>query len=208
MMTDCGQSHRRNAAALTTIRITTKLTWRDLRLQVCGDCLRCSRKNTGSGAGRRCKHLSNKRFLHIQNGIFITKSQKIRNDERSLFRSKNLRTAGSTLGREKAKPYFVDLREAAPELKKLLQITRPGSNVAGDSGMDRDFRSGNVFEDSLIGCGFTPFVMVGLESVNRDNDVQMGKLVPISGITRKALVTICVWILRASNCGSSNSTSR
>src|SRR6185312_13912165 len=110
--------------------------------------------------------------MHVYDGIFRTEPQKIRNNKGSLFRSENLRTDSAALWRKEAKPYLVDLRATAPELKKFLQVAGPAGNVSSNGGVDRDFRSGNIFENSLIGCRFTPLIMVGLKSVDRDNYVQ------------------------------------
>src|ERR1700733_2060250 len=172
MMPDCSQPHGSNAAALTTIRISAKLTWPDLSLQVCRYDLCCPRKNTGCRTKRWPYHLSYERFVHIQDGVFHTKPQKILHNKRSLLRSENLRTDGAPLWRKEAKPYFIDLRTTAPELKKFLQITGPGGNVSRDSGVDRDLRPGNVFGNSFIGCRLAPFIVVCLKSINGDNDVQ------------------------------------
>lgn len=81
MMPDCSQPHGGNASALAAIRISSKLTWRDLSLQVCRQSLCRPRENAGGWAGGRFEHLSYERIVHVQNGVLRTKPQKIPDNE-------------------------------------------------------------------------------------------------------------------------------
>src|SRR5262249_40827823 len=55
---------------------------------------------------------------------------------------------------------------------ETLEIIRLSGHLTRDRAMYRDRVAFNVFQDSLIGCRRSPDIVIGLQTIDRDNQVK------------------------------------
>src|SRR5260370_11381124 len=90
----------------------------------------------------------------------------------------NFRQLISNLWREQAEPYLVDLGPGGPVLQKFPQIAWPLHHLTGDRAVDGNLLARDVLQDAIVGCRGAPDIVLGLQSVNRYDDVHVGKRRP------------------------------
>ena len=109
------QSHRRDASALGTVRITAELAGRDSCLEVGGDGARGARKDALIGAGRRVPEFPEERIRHLEFGEILAQALQFGNDRGSLAGREDFDVGRSALRSEYAEPYLCDFGARAPE---------------------------------------------------------------------------------------------
>lgn len=97
---DSSQRHRRNTSTGRAIRISAKLTWSDLRLQVRRQCLGRLRENTILGALWWRAELANHRLRHIQLWKLLSQLDHVRDGPLPLLRAQDFRHFVPDLRRE------------------------------------------------------------------------------------------------------------
>jgi len=110
----------------------------------------------------------------------VTASQAAQLADHSLpvFRSENLVSGFSNLGSEEADPDALHLGTPAPEVHELRDITRPAGHLPGYCAMHHDPPALDMRQNSLVGCRFSANVVLGLETVDRYDDLHLLKLRP------------------------------
>src|SRR5215469_15538815 len=160
VMAHRGQSHRRNTSAPFAIRISSKLTWCYVRVQVSRDHLRSSRKYAFLRISGWRFQLSNDRVRHIQGAIFHPQPLQVVDHGGSLRIRQYLRFVRAALGSEDAEPHFDHLRLAAPEPKKFFEIAGSTRDLRSDGAVNGDPRSSDVLQDTIVRSRFAPCIML------------------------------------------------
>ena len=81
------------------------------------------------------------------------------------------RSGGPSLWREQAHPDLLDLSARTPILQKFIKIARSLHHLTRNRAVNNHGVTYDVLEDPFIGGWLPPFVVLGLEPVNRDNQV-------------------------------------
>ena len=68
-----------------------------------------------------------------------------------------------------------------PVIEELLYISVAADLLPGDGAVHRDLVSDDVLEDAVVGGGRSPHVVLGLEAVDRDDDLEPPESGPFAG---------------------------
>jgi hypothetical protein len=117
--------------------------------------------------------------VHVEDWIKRAKAEKFRDDSGTESRRKNLRSRGSYLWGEDAHPDLFGLRLCAPETEKVLEVTGPSGDLAGDGAVDGDADVCDVLEDAIVGGGSATDIVLGLEAVDGDDYVEALEVLPM-----------------------------
>ena len=178
MMADSCQGHRRDAAALLTIRISAKLTWIDVSFEIGGDGLGGSSEDAFFWISGRGGNLSQECFGHIQSQVFQPQLAQGGDHSRSLRGSQYLPVGCAALGSEDTEPHLSYLRTVRPESEEFVEVSGALRDLRCDGAVNVDLRTLNVFEDAVVGGGFAALIVFGLQAVDGDHDIQFPKLHP------------------------------
>src|SRR5579871_5636745 len=124
------------------------------------------------------RELPDHRFRHIQLVKLLSQKAQFCNGTRALLWLKDLRQLISNLRSKQAEPYSSDLCARIPKFQKALQILRLLHHLAGDGAVNRNILARNVLEDSIVGRGSPPKIVLGLKSIHGNHDCQVARFRP------------------------------
>ena len=91
-----------------------------------------------------------------------------------------------------ADPQLRDVRVRRPELHELFEVSVAAHLLPRHGAVDGDVVPLDVLQDAVVGGGLAALVVLGLQPVDRHDDLQPPQPAHSSGIGRTALVTSCV----------------
>src|SRR4029453_11080199 len=82
------------------------------------------------------------------------------------------------LRRVEADPDFSNLRPSRPETQKFFEVARAGDLLARDRAVHNDLVADDVCEDAVVSGWGSPYVMLGLQTIDGDGNRQLGNRRP------------------------------
>src|SRR5207248_2978707 len=97
----------------------------------------------------------------------------------AITRPQTLRRCLADLRRVQADPDLLRVGVVRPEIHELVEIAVALRLLARDRAMDGDLMPLDVLQDAIVGRGSPARVMLGLETIDRDDDLQARKSNPV-----------------------------
>src|SRR3954466_2765415 len=178
MMTNGCQPHRRDAAALRAVRLAAELAGGDTTLEGGGDSVRGSREDGGVRRIRWMQKLPEDCRGHVELGMHLSQAHQISYGDLAVARGEDFRIRSSFLWSEETHPHAFDVRVRRPKREEVVKVSRTLHHLRGDSAVNRDPLSRDIFQDSRIGGRLAANIVIGFKSVNGDDKIEARNLCP------------------------------
>src|SRR6266550_1460136 len=167
-----------SASTLRAVWVTAKNTWLYASAQISRIVRRHFRKHASRRRNRRHSDGVRNPSVHQQFWISGAGSQQIAGCRVALRRSQHLRALFTSLGRVEAHPHTYDFRPLAPECNIFLKVPRPLQHRPCDCPVNIHPASFYVLQDTLVGGGLAPNIMMLGQAVDRNHDPHARNLHP------------------------------
>lgn len=178
VFTDGGQSGGGHATALGAVGIAAELAWSDAGGEVGGNAGGGLREDAIFRGGGRFGVAVEDGGRHVHFGKEVAEAGQFGDHGLAIEGSEALGALLSLLRCKEAEPDVFNLRLARPEIGEFAEIARALDLRTGNSAMDGDLMSGNVFENAIVSCGRTPRVVLGLQAIYGDDQMKIADGAP------------------------------
>ena len=117
-------------------------------------------------------------LVHPQLGIAEPQRREVGDDALAVDRPQPLGRHLAHLRRVQAHPDLLRVRLRRPELQELLEVARPFDLLPRHRAVHGDLVAGDVLEDAIVGGRRPPGVVLGLQAVDRHDNLQPPQAAP------------------------------